>query len=397
MKRIFTLLFLCLAASTFAVDSSVNVIGNVTTTGYKVLASTTIYMGDLVCVQDSSGYAKGCADAASEIFVGVAAAGVDNSSGSSGDKTVTVQNGIIELPATSVAVTSVGNVIYVDTVKNVDETSSNATVAGILTRVISGTKCWVDTRAVYTGVATLTGTNVTIADTSDYWVGSTGEAVLAEIGALATGSIMLGTGGKAVDTTMKSDGFIPVGDGTTLVSTDFNNDGYIGIGDGTNYASVDITGDIEIANTGVASITAASILDSDISHAVANRTQTVDYCFWYDFATHGGVAGAINLTKCGGAAAQTIPDNFVVEHIFYEMHAAFTSAAANVILGWTGTTNGIATTAAYDNAKFAVNAVFAAASGVPYKVDTADNVIVTPDGNLTAGTVYVYVSGHQGN
>lgn len=80
---------------------------------YKVAGNTTIYANSLVCL-NASGYAVPAGDTANYKFLGVAAEYVDNSAGSNGDKQVRVwRKGVFEFGASSMAITNIGDAVYV--------------------------------------------------------------------------------------------------------------------------------------------------------------------------------------------------------------------------------------------------------------------------------------------
>lgn len=108
-----------------------------------VKASTKIYKGAIVA-RNSSGYAIGSSDTASEVVAGVAVKQADNSSGSAGDIRVTVRQGVFLLAATSIAITAVGAQMYVVDDQTVDETDpGNTCKAGVLIEWVSNTSGWV--------------------------------------------------------------------------------------------------------------------------------------------------------------------------------------------------------------------------------------------------------------
>ena len=78
---------------------------------YKVAASTVIYKGSLVCL--ASGYAVSSTGTNAQPFVGVAAEGCNNSTGSAGDKSVKVYKvGDYEYALASAAITDIGTEVY---------------------------------------------------------------------------------------------------------------------------------------------------------------------------------------------------------------------------------------------------------------------------------------------
>ena len=106
---------------------------------YPVAASTTIYSGALVCV-NSSGYLVPAANNTTYECVGVAAEGVDNSSGSNGDKTCTVQFlHVEEFPSSGITITGVGKACYVvdDTTVGSDAVASKNVHVGTVVRLVS--------------------------------------------------------------------------------------------------------------------------------------------------------------------------------------------------------------------------------------------------------------------
>lgn len=112
---------------------------------YPVAATTTIYQGDAVML--SSGYAVPGADTASAIFVGVAAAKVDNSAGAAGDLNVEVYDeGNFPFVASSAAVaTWLGQMVYLNDDASVAlaGTTSNDVLCGKVTEVESASRVWV--------------------------------------------------------------------------------------------------------------------------------------------------------------------------------------------------------------------------------------------------------------
>ena len=108
---------------------------------FPVKASTTIAKDDLVAI-DATGYAIPATDTAGLNFVGVCAKGVVNS-GANGAKEVEVhRTGVISMAATSIAVTQLGDTMYVVDKNTFDETANNGIVCGILVKYISATVGW---------------------------------------------------------------------------------------------------------------------------------------------------------------------------------------------------------------------------------------------------------------
>lgn len=130
----------------------------------KVAASTTIYRGALVAV-NASGYAVPAAATAGLRVIGVAQSKVDNSTGSNGDKSVQVQDGIhfFKNDSDAVAQADVGRHCYVQDDQTVqDENGGAPIVAGIVTAVET-TGVWVKVSpeasmlgAQFTGIETVT-------------------------------------------------------------------------------------------------------------------------------------------------------------------------------------------------------------------------------------------------
>ena len=117
------------------------------TTSIPVKETTTIYKGSLVGV-DATGYAIVMADTAGIRFAGVAIDGVDNSSGSSGDLNVTVDNLKVQKITCSGATQAwVGAMMYAvddDTVALI-ATTTNDIIVGVCVGYISATQVWVYT------------------------------------------------------------------------------------------------------------------------------------------------------------------------------------------------------------------------------------------------------------
>ena len=110
---------------------------------FPVKASTTIYKGALVTVDTSTGYVVPASDAANRIFVGVAVEKADNSSGSSGDKTVRVfRTGTFQFNCSSADQTWVGKKVYAsdDNTVALAATTTNDVFVGVVVSYESSTK-----------------------------------------------------------------------------------------------------------------------------------------------------------------------------------------------------------------------------------------------------------------
>ncbi|MBN1830285.1 MAG: hypothetical protein JW884_14225 [Deltaproteobacteria bacterium] len=107
----------------------------------------TIYAGALVSV-NADGYVIAGADTASTIFVGIAREYVDNSSGSDGDETVTVQRaGVFKmLFGTAISEANVGDNVFIADDATVDLTANvtHNIYVGIIAKYIDSTHAWVD-------------------------------------------------------------------------------------------------------------------------------------------------------------------------------------------------------------------------------------------------------------
>lgn len=195
-------------------------------------------------------------------------------------------------------------------------------------------------------------------------------------------------------------GFCWRGSATGLMEAyDCNGNAVFMIGDGVDVAAHAFTGPVAVDNTGLSSIVDATLVSDDILKTVTNRTQTVDYCFWWDFATSGGAQGTIQATKCGVVTAQSIPDNFTITNLTYEMSAALVGGAGTVKLGLGAVTDAIIGDQVEDHAQYAINIAKAGTAATTILKTTgavSPNITITT-ANLTAGTIYFYVSGHQSN
>lgn len=152
---------------------------------YLVKGSTKIYDGSLVCVTGAGGYAIPAADAAGNIFVGMALRYVDNSAGADGAKTVRVRRmGVFEFNASSITQAMVGDLMYVVDDQTFDETSpGNSIPCGVLVKYVSATKGWIDiAQGVRIGAA-IAATAISIADAGGYFAANNAETVLQEVGA----------------------------------------------------------------------------------------------------------------------------------------------------------------------------------------------------------------------
>lgn len=106
-----------------------------------VKASTKLFGMGMVCT-DATGYAVKADDAANYVFMGVAVAEADNSSGSSGDVNVLVKrNIVIPCKTTGATQASVGKVAYVTDDETVALTApTNAVRCGVVVGYISATE-----------------------------------------------------------------------------------------------------------------------------------------------------------------------------------------------------------------------------------------------------------------
>ena len=149
---------------------------------FPVYRSVKIYAGTMVCVAAAHGFAIPAADAAGNIFVGIAAEQADNSSGNDGDVSVKVwRKGAFELPATSITQAMVGDPMYVVDDQTFDETTpANSILCGRLVRWISNTRGLLDVD-VAIPVALAAGGTLTITDAAGHFAVDTVEAALAQL------------------------------------------------------------------------------------------------------------------------------------------------------------------------------------------------------------------------
>jgi len=112
---------------------------------YPVAASTKIYAGSLVAL-NSSGYAVPASDTAGLRVVGRAEEQVDNSTGSNGDKSVQVREGIFLFAGSGLTDADVGKNALVsdDQTISVAPTTNNI-FAGVIKKVESTTEAWIET------------------------------------------------------------------------------------------------------------------------------------------------------------------------------------------------------------------------------------------------------------
>lgn len=105
-----------------------------------VLSSITVYKGAIVGL--SSGYARGLV--AADVFMGIAYEKVDNSSGSSGDKSVRCwQRGVFLLTGASFTQATVGSKIYASADGTITTTAGSNTLIGRCVGYESATQVWV--------------------------------------------------------------------------------------------------------------------------------------------------------------------------------------------------------------------------------------------------------------
>jgi hypothetical protein len=111
---------------------------------YDVAADAKIYAGGMVC-KNASGYAVPGADTASFVFLGVARQRVDNTGGSDGDKKVVVRRtGIHRFAASGMAITDIGEQVYISDDQTVAKSSTNSIACGRIAEFISATEVGVD-------------------------------------------------------------------------------------------------------------------------------------------------------------------------------------------------------------------------------------------------------------
>ena len=108
------------------------------------LAAVKCYAGGK-CMINAAGFATpATAEASNKGVVGWFTATVDNSGGSAGDETVTIQEGELQAAAVSIAQTAVGAVVYSLDDQTFDETQlSNQPRTGLCTEYNSATLGWV--------------------------------------------------------------------------------------------------------------------------------------------------------------------------------------------------------------------------------------------------------------
>jgi len=113
---------------------------------YPVKAATKIFKGSLVMLLPAAGYAVPAANTATGIVIGVAYETIDNTLGADGAVNIRVyRKGIFKFAASSIAITSVGAVMYVVDDQTIDETDpSNSVTAGKLVLFESATVGWID-------------------------------------------------------------------------------------------------------------------------------------------------------------------------------------------------------------------------------------------------------------
>ena len=109
-----------------------------------VAASATIYAGGMVNI-NSSGYAVAATDSATDTrpAFGLALETVDNSSGSNGDKTVSLQEGIYLLGNDGLAQANVGGNALIKDDQTVGAANVNGLIAGTVIEYVSASEVWV--------------------------------------------------------------------------------------------------------------------------------------------------------------------------------------------------------------------------------------------------------------
>ena len=111
---------------------------------YPVAGSSEIFGGSMVCA-NASGYAASGADTSGFKFLGVAQEYVDNSDGSDGDKKVVVRRkGVFRFAASGMAITDVGESVYIVDDQTVAKSTTNSVACGRIVEYISATEVGVD-------------------------------------------------------------------------------------------------------------------------------------------------------------------------------------------------------------------------------------------------------------
>ncbi len=147
---------------------------------------TKIYAGSMVCL-DAAGYAVPAADAAGNIFAGVAMEQADNSAGLDGALSVRVRRlGVFEYKATSIAQANLGAQMYVVDDETFDESDpGNGVLCGVLVKYISATRGWIDIASgVRPTLAAASADALTVSDAGNYFPAAT-NTVPEQIQALA--------------------------------------------------------------------------------------------------------------------------------------------------------------------------------------------------------------------
>lgn len=111
-----------------------------------VVASDIIYGGSLIAC-NAAGYALPGADTVGLIFLGVAAARADNSSGSAGDKDVTFwRKGVFLFAIAAATQANVGDTVYLvdDQTVGLAATTTNDIACGTIIEYESATSVWVE-------------------------------------------------------------------------------------------------------------------------------------------------------------------------------------------------------------------------------------------------------------
>lgn len=160
---------------------------------FPVVASDIIYGGTFVAV-NAGGYANPGSDTAGLIFEGVAIEQVDNSSGSNGDKDVTLKRrGLVKaLFDTAISQANVGDNVFLVDDQTVDLTANvtNNIFCGIIAKYIDTTHAWIDIEPairqadVATHIADASAAHaasaISIADAGSLITATEGEAALQE-------------------------------------------------------------------------------------------------------------------------------------------------------------------------------------------------------------------------
>lgn len=195
--------------------------------------------------------------------------------------------------------------------------------------------------------------------------------------------------GIVIDTITPTSGNVLVADGTSFNSTTPNSANLMAL-TGNQTVAGDKTFSGNTTFSGTVAYPAGSVNEDDLKVYTADGLHARRVArATYDFAEHGGTAGTIGL-------GVTLPDNALIQRVWYKQQTAFTSGgAATVSFGWAGSTAALTTDQAFNHANYSEalhDGIQLGTVATMTEMTAAKEIAITiGTANLTAGKVIMFV------